>query len=220
REALRLAVAGADPLRAAAARCTLGSVLIGQGRFIDAERVAGATAEQMQPKGDASPARLTVYGGVLLLGATAAARQGRAGSATELLDEAAEAAERTEVDRTDYEIVFGPGNLIVQSTDVAVVAENYAGAAKVARRMPRNSALPLAARSRHLVDVAHAQLRLDHTQAAESALLTMERAAPEWTAHHRLPRVLVGELLTRGRPSARLRDLAHRLRTTRSPQPS
>lgn len=220
REALRLAAAAPDPLRATVARCTLGSVLIGQGRFIDAERVAGATAEQVQPKGDVSPAQLTVYGGVLLLGATAAARQGRAGSATELLDEAAEIAERTEVDRTDYEIVFGPGNLIVQSTDVAVVAEDYVGAAKVARRMPRNSALPLAARSRHLVDVAHVQLRLGHTQAAESALLTMERAAPEWTAHHRLPRVLVGELLTRGRPSARLRDLAHRLSTTRSPQPS
>ncbi len=220
REALRLAAAAPDPLRATVARCTLGSVLIGQGRFIDAERVAGATAEQVQPKGDVSPAQLTVYGGVLLLGATAAARQGRAGSATELLDEAAEIAERTEVDRTDYEIVFGPGNLIVQSTDVAVVAEDYVGAAKVARRMPRNSALPLAARSRHLVDVAHVQLRLGHTQAAESALLTMERAAPEWTAHHRLPRVLVGELLTRGRPSARLRDLAHRLSTRRSPQPS
>lgn len=77
--------------------------------------------------------------------------------------------------------------------------------------MPRNSALPLAARSRHLADVAQAQLRLGHTQAAESALLTMERAAPEWAAYHRLPRVIVGELFTRGRPSSRLRELAQRL---------
>jgi hypothetical protein len=28
-------------------------------------------------------------------------------------------------------------------------------------------------------------------------LLTMEQSAPDWTAHHRLPRILVGELLTR-----------------------
>jgi len=62
--------------------------------------------------------------------------------------------------------------------------------------------------------VAHAQLRLGHPQAAESALLTLEHATPEWAALHRLPRVLVGELLTRGRPSARLRELADRLQAT------
>lgn len=48
----------------------------------------------------------------------------------------------------------------------------------------------------------------------------MEQAAPEWTAHHQLPRVLVGELLTRGRPSVRLRELAHRLNAPRAPLPS
>lgn len=84
--------------------------------------------------------------------------------------------------------------------------------------MPRDSALPLSTRSRHLADVAHAELRLGHTTAAEAVLLTMERAAPEWTAHQQLPRVLVGELITRGRPSARLRDLAHRLSAARAPR--
>lgn len=77
--------------------------------------------------------------------------------------------------------------------------------------MPRDSALPLAVRSRHLVDVAHAQVQLGRDRAAESTLLSMEQAAPDWTAHHRLPRVLIGELLTRGRPSSRLRTLADRL---------
>jgi hypothetical protein len=52
---------------------------------------------------------------------------------------------------------------------------------------------------------------LGHTKAAEAVLLTMELAAPEWTAHQQLPRVLIGELITRGRPSAWLRDLTHRL---------
>ncbi len=102
----------------------------------------------------------------------------------------------------------------MQAADCSVVAEDYVGAAVIARQMPRGSALPLAARSRHLADVAHAELRLGHPKAAESVLLTMERAAPEWTKHHRLPRLLVGELMTRGRPSARLRELAHRLRAT------
>lgn len=217
REALHLATIAPDPLRRATARCTLGSVLMAQGRFIDAERVAVATAQDVQPEGEASPAELSVYGGVLLLGATSAARQGRPGAATELLREAAVAADRAGVDRTDYEVPFGPSNVVMQSTDCSVVAEDYVAAAQAARRMPRDSALPLAARSRHLVDVAHAQLRLGRTQAAESALLTMERAAPEWTVHHRLPRLLVGELMTRGRPSARLRELSHRLNVTSCP---
>jgi hypothetical protein len=43
----------------------------------------------------------------------------------------------------------------------------------------------------------------------------MERAAPEWTAHQQLPRVLIGELMTRRRPSARLRELARRLSVAR-----
>ncbi|MGQ0776277.1 MAG: helix-turn-helix domain-containing protein [Pseudonocardiales bacterium] len=211
REALRLAARLPDSLHVAAAHYTLGHVLIRQGRFVDAERVSVASAERYQPRGDANTAQLSVYGGLLLRGATAAAREGRAGVAAELLAEAVTAAERTGADRMDYGVVFGPSNVVVQSVDVAVVTEDYAGAAEVARRMPRGSVLPLASQSRHLADVAHAQLRLGHDRAAESTLLTMEQAAPEWTAHHRLPRLLLGELLTRGRPSSRLRALAERL---------
>ncbi|MGH3856290.1 MAG: helix-turn-helix domain-containing protein [Pseudonocardiaceae bacterium] len=215
REALRFADLTPDPLRAAAARNTLGHVLLRQGRFLDAELVLVATAEGMQPTGDASTAHLSVYGGVLLRGAAAAARQGRGGAAAELISEATETARRTGADRTDYDVVFGPSNVVMQSTDCSVVAENYVAAAKMARTMPPDAALPLSTRSRHLVDVAHAELRLGHARAAESALLTMEQAAPEWTAHQRLPSVLVGELMTRGRPSTRLRELAHRLGTAR-----
>lgn len=211
REALRLAALASDPLRVAAVHCSLGHVLIRQGRFVDAERVCVATAEQVEPTGQASPARLSIYGGLLLRGATAAARQRRTGAATDLLAEATTAAQRTGVDRTDYDVVFGPGHVVMGAVDCSVVAEDYARAAKVARTMPRDSALPLSTRSRHLADVAHAELRLGHDRAAEAVLLTMERAAPEWTTHQQLPRLLVGELLTRGRPSTRLRELGHRL---------
>jgi transcriptional regulator with XRE-family HTH domain len=220
REAVRLAALVSDPLRAAATRDTLGRVLMRQGRFVDAERVCVATAEDMQPEGDASTAHLSVYGGVLLRGATAAARQGRAGAATDLLAEATAVARRTGADRTDYDVVFGPSNVVMQSVDCSVVTEDYVAAAEMARTMPPDAALPLVSRSRHLADVAHAQLRLGHDRAAESTLLTIERAAPEWISHQQLPGVLVGELLTRGRPSPRLRALARRLNAVRAPQPS
>ena len=106
------------------------------------------------------------------------------------------------------------------AVDCSVVAEDFVTAAKVAHTMPRNAALPLSTRSRHLADVAHAQLRLGHDKAAEAVLLTMERAAPEWTAHQQLPRMLIGELMTRRRPSARLRELASRLSVARGSRPS
>jgi len=215
RESLRLAAGAPDPLRLASARYIMGHVLIAQGRYLDAERVSVATAQQVEPTGQASTAHWSVYGGLLLRGATAAARQGRGGAATDLLTEAAAAAQQTGMDRSDYDVIFGPSNLVMQSVDCSVVVDDYVAAADAARRMPRNSALPVVSRSRHLADVAHAQLRLGRTQAAESALLTMERTAPEWTAHHRLPRLLVGELLTGRRPSSRLRELAKRIGVSR-----
>ncbi|MGH3867775.1 MAG: hypothetical protein ACRDQ4_16935 [Pseudonocardiaceae bacterium] len=171
REALRLTTRTQDPLRAAATRSTLGHVLIRQGRFVDAERVYVATAKSMQPEGDASIAHLSVYGGILLAGATAA-RQGRAGAATELLAETTAVAERTGVDRTDYEVVFGPNCVVMQSVDCSVVTEDYVRAAEVARTMP------LVSRSRHLLDVADTQLRLGHDRVAESTLLAMESSPP------------------------------------------
>lgn len=180
REALRLAAGRPDPLYLAAARITFGHVLINQGRYAGAERVCVTTAQQLEPLTQASTAHWSVYGNLLGQGATAAARQRRSGAAADLLTEAAAAAHQTGRDRIDYDVPFGPSWLVLQSTDCAVVTDDYAAAAKTARQMPRNSTLQLPARSRHLVDVAHTQLRLGHPQAAESTLLTIEQAAPEW----------------------------------------
>lgn len=203
---------GVRPLRVAAGRSALGHVLLRQGRFGDAERVYLASAADIQQQ--ASPAHLSVHGGLLLGGASAAARRGQAGAATELLTEAGAVAQRTGTDRRDYDVKFGPGLFVMAAVDCSVVTEDYVDAARVARTMPPESALPLVSRSRHLADVAHAPLRLGRTSAAESVLLTMEQAAPEWTSHQQLPRVLVGELMTLGRPSVRLRELAQRLNAT------
>ncbi len=220
REALRLAGLAPDPLRGAAVRCSLGHVLMRQGRFLDAERVCVATAEQLQPTGQVSLAQLSIYGGLLLRGATAAVRQRRAGAATDLLTEATTAARRIGMDRTDFDVVFGPSHVVMGSVDCAVVSEDFVTAADVARAMPRDAALALSTHSRHLADVAHAHLRLGRTRAAESVLLAMEQAAPEWTVHQQLPRVLVDELMTLGRPTVRLRQLASRLNIGRASRPT
>jgi transcriptional regulator with XRE-family HTH domain len=148
RESLRLAARAPDPLRVASARYIFGHVLIRQGRFIDAERVSVATAEQVQPTGQASTAQLSVYGGLLLRGATAAARQRRVGAATDLLAEATTVAQRTGMDRVDVDVIFGPSNLIMQSADCMVVAEDYVAAAEDAAGLDAAVDVPIASPGR------------------------------------------------------------------------
>ncbi len=117
------------------------------------------------------------------------------------------------VDRHDYETYFGPSQVVMQTVDVGVVTEDYAGALDAAKRMPRGTTLPLASRCRHLADQALAHARLGHAQQAVDALLTAESMGPDWIRHQTLPRRIVGELLERDRQS-RLRSLARRLSVT------
>jgi hypothetical protein len=128
REALRLATLASDPLRVAAVHCSLAHVLMRQGRFLDAERVTVVTAVQIQPTRQPS-----VYGGLLLRGASAAARQRRTGASATLLAEAATTtAQRIGMDRTDYDVVFGPSHVVMGAVDCSVVAEDFVTAAEVA----------------------------------------------------------------------------------------
>jgi hypothetical protein len=101
----------------------------------------------------------------------------------------------------------------MQSVDVAVVTDRPGLALERARRMPPDAALPLAARARHLADVAYAQTALGRDRAATDTLLAVERTAPNWVRYQTYPRLIVGELLERERRARTpgLRGLARRL---------
>lgn len=215
--AVGLGAEGGDGLRHAVSLTTAGYVLLRQGRYGEAQRVSEAAVRAATTIGSCSAAELCVYGNGLLGVATSAVRAGRRGDAEQVLEEAALVAARVGRDRADYEAQFGPSNVVMQTADAAVVGEDFEAAATAAGRMPVDTGLPLAARSRHLTDVAHAQLRLGDLSAAEATLIRLQRAAPEWTAHHALPRLLVGELLTHRRPSEQLRRLAARLQVAPAP---
>jgi len=79
--------------------------------------------------------------------------------------------------------------------------------------MSPDARLPLAAKARHLADVASAQTSLGRDREATHALLTIERTAPHWMKYQAYPRTIVRELLERQRRSRtpQLRGLAHRL---------
>ena len=79
--------------------------------------------------------------------------------------------------------------------------------------MPPDADLPLAARARHLADVAYAQTGLGRDREAVDTLLGIERAAPHWMRYQSYPRTIVRELLERERRARtpQLRSLAARL---------
>jgi transcriptional regulator with XRE-family HTH domain len=200
-----------DPLLRAAVAGTRAWVLLNQARPEDAHKTAVDEADLMEPRRKAQHAQISLWGNLLITGATAAARAGDNDEAQDLLQVAHGAAVRLGEDRNDYQTAFGAGQVVMQRVDVAVVAGDYVRALNVAADMPQETSLPLAARSRHKADLAHANAGLGRYAEAERILLDVERTAPRWMKYQVFPRAVVGELLAAKRPTAGVRGLARRL---------
>lgn len=213
REALDHASAGSDPLRVHAIRGSVSWVLLVEGRFLEAGKVAASAAGQLDPNGSSSLPEWTLYGSLLLSSATAAGRAGDRASALALVDEAGVAAEQTGY-RNDYELAFGEHQVAMQRVDVETVTENYASALTAAQKLPRNSSLPLAARARHMSDKALAHVRLGHDDVAFQVLDEMADMAPSWAAYQEQPRSIYRELRERAANPPRLVELGRKLRVS------
>lgn len=221
--AMERAIAAADrsddPLRRAALSGWMSWLLLHHtGSFDQARQLAVDEADRMEPRlGKARPEQISVWGGLLVSGAVAAARDDQPDTADDMLNLAEAAATRLNAAdyqvRTDYERPFGLPLVVMQSVDVSVVTDRPGRALEVAKRMSPDAALPLAARARHLADVASAQTSLGKDRAATDTLLTVERTAPDWMRYQPYPRAIVRELLERERRARTplLRGLAHRL---------
>ncbi|SFQ25548.1 Transcriptional regulator, contains XRE-family HTH domain [Amycolatopsis arida] len=217
REALRMARSGDDPLLYAALRVSVAWQLLVQGRYAESERVCTVAAGEVEPHGAADDSRLAVYGLLAITGATAAARARKGAAAADLLDVAGETADRLGYERSDHQSTFGPAKVAMLAVDVHVVQDNFPDALSAAERLPRDAALPVATRARHLADLALAHLRLGQHDKALNTVLTAEQLAPDWIKYQSLPRQIVAELVeTERRVSTPLRDLALRLGVTAS----
>lgn len=213
REAIRLARSGHDPLRLSALQGTMSWLLLTQGRFEEAYRLAEKAAAEIEPAAEAELPRMAMCGSLLLGSATAAGRNGDPGNAHHLLGEAKDIARHTG-HRNDYECAFGPDQVTMQTVDVHVVTDAYASALTAAKAMPRDTPLSVNARARHLQDRAHAHVRLGHDQSAENTLWAMaDLVPPVWLQQNVQAKMLVRELRgreRRARKASRLGDLARR----------
>lgn len=205
---------GDDPLMNQVNVASSAWLLLKQGRFEEAQHMAVAEAERCEPRiSTATPVELAVWGTLLVTAASAAARSGASERAQDLLNVADTAATRIGADRNDYQVTFGPARVVMQSVDTAVVSGRFEQALTTAAKMPAQSVLPLAARARHLTDIAYAQTNLGKDGMAVETLLHIERSAPNWMRFQTFPKVVVRELLERERRARtpRLRGLANRL---------
>jgi len=203
--------AAADPLLHAALTGTRSWVLLNQGRPADAAVIAIREADTMEPRRKTRPAAVSLWGNLLVTGATAAARSGDDSEAQDLLRTAHGAAVRLGQDRNDYQTAFGVSQVVMQRVDVAVVAGDYVRALDTASEMPHGTRLPLAARARHQTDLAYAHASLGRSAEAERILLDIERMAPRWIRYQVFPKAVVGELLNARKPTPAVRGLARRL---------
>jgi DNA-binding XRE family transcriptional regulator len=206
REALRLAEHGYDPLRPHALKQTVAWLCLNQGRYDESHRVATTAAAAIAPQGDAHLPAWTLYGSLLLTGATAAARAQNRPKAQILMQEARHAAAKTGY-RNDYETNFGPHQCQMQAVDVDVVTEHYTEALDQAEKMPPQLQLPMAAKARHKADVALSHTRLGHDGEAIEVMKQIKQAAPQWVAGQRMASMIIRELYDRSTPKE-LVDLA------------
>lgn len=211
-----LAAAGdsGDQLRTATLMGSLSWVLLNQGRFDEAERTALHTVDDVEPSlTKASVEHVSVWGSLLLTALAATAARGDTGRADEILPLARAAGGRVGVDRNDYETYFGPAKVATESVHAAVKLNDPAAALGRARDVPGDgAALPTAARGRHWLDVAQAQVDTRQYGSATETLLAAEWLSPEWMRHQVLAGTLVGELVERHRRlPAGLKGLASRL---------
>jgi transcriptional regulator with XRE-family HTH domain len=190
-----------DPDLETLAASTLSWVLTRQGRLADAERVALARAERIEPGFRSAPKDLALWGILLLRAATAAVRQEKRDAVADLLRLAGGAAESMAEDRLVYATPFGPTNVGIARVNFLVEMEESDEAVRAARTVPDLGSLPPTWRARFHVDRALAYNDLGKDRASGNALLMAEADAPEWMRYHSTSRRLVEEL--RGRTSRR-----------------
>lgn len=213
RKLVDTAPAAGDPLFESVGLWLAAWIVLRQGRPADAFAIASSAADRTEPNlSSASCQELSVWGMLLLIGMTAACREGKGDTARDYLSLAQTAATRVGADRNDYYTGFGPSTVAMHAVNLEMELAEPARALTAASTVPGNPDVPATAYTRYLLDLAHAQAEGGQDTEALQTLLGVEHRAPEWLRYQVLGREVVRELVERRRRvPERLRDLASRL---------
>lgn len=204
-----------DQLLAGTATFRVANSLLALGRARPALEVNVNIANRLAPPyggGRDEPARLSVYGMLLLQGAMAAAQMGANGTVRDLLTEAQEVADRVGRDQNHYWTSFGPTNLMLHRAAAAVELGEGRQAVETHESLPEaelNAMLP-ERRAHHLLDVARGYTQVGDVRRAGEMLVRSEQLAPAEIRYRPLAHEVMSDVLrrTRGAPSTAVAELA------------
>ncbi|MEO3746106.1 helix-turn-helix domain-containing protein [Plantactinospora sp. B5E13] len=208
-----------DPLLAGVATYRVGNALLALGRARAALEVNVSFANRIAPGGinGATPDRLSVYGMLLLQGAMAAARMGDNNTVRDLVNGAAEAADRLGGDDNRYWTSFGPTNLELHRAAAAVELGEGRHAVEtherqIVRREGFHALLP-ERRAHHMLDLARGFAQIGDLDRAGEALVEGDRLAASEIRCRPIAHEVMSNVLrrTRGAPPAPIAELAEQM---------
>lgn len=159
-------------------------LLLRQRRLSDAERIAVATAETIEPSfSKATQSHMATWGWLLLRASAAAVRNNRHAEADDLMRLAAAAAARIGHDVIDYHeywTSFGPTTVAMKSVENAMIEDRPDKALALADTIHNPGRPTSNNRNRFLLDKVAAKIELRQYAGATEILLSIMRDAPEW----------------------------------------
>ena len=220
RDAVVDAVQAGDRLNAASAIIGQAWILLRQGRLDEAEDLAIATADEIEPRfSQATREHLAAWGWLLLRASAAASRNNKPDLAADMIGLARAAGTAIGAEVTD-ELrgwgTFGPLTVELKAIENVMVAGRPDAVLEMSERLPRGVGRATSDNwNRHRLDVARAHAMLRHEAETTRLLMALRADAPEWLRHQRLAEDAFrdGVLRTRKRTlTGEQRDLAHFLR--------
>ena len=164
----------------AARRAVQGLTVIGHDdQTLDLVR---ADIDRLEPgRGSGSPAYLSLYGMLFLMGAVVAARASRQATARDWLEEGHSVARQLGYDGNECFTAFGPTNVHLHQVAVLLDLGDGAGAVQAARQVTPEglNRLPKERRANYYLDVTRGHSLAGHCDEAISTLLTAESLFPD-----------------------------------------
>jgi hypothetical protein len=184
-----------------------------QNRLDDAEELAVTAADQVEAGKLSSAARVRVWGGLVMSGATSAARMGNYDEARDMMATAEEGAGRLAAlppPEGDARMlsVFSPSSVRIERIRLAVQHSRPEEALRLAKGTRLSKDIPPSWRTWLLLDVARAHADTGDPGGAVRALESLRRVAPAWMKHHTLAVAIVTDLWARPQRPPGLRKLA------------
>ncbi len=201
-----------DQLLAGVATYRVANALLSLGRSRPALELNVTVAGKLGMGDTTDPAKISVYGILLLQGTMAAARAGDAATVRELLQQAEEAATLLGRDANYYWTSFGPTNVLIHRAAAMVELGEGHRAVEAHQSIDPSALAGLTPerRANHFLDVARGYAQIGEMTSASEMLLEADRLAPSEIRCRPIAQEVITEVLrrSRGTPPSPLLELA------------